>query len=411
MSETSTQADAAPPSRRRGRAVTSMALIVIVSILLPLAGVTVWVRNLVLDSPRYVDTVAPLSKNEAIREAVAIRVSTEVIDALDVRRRAQEALPKRAKFLAAPIATGAQELVRSTTLRLLETDTFDKVWRLANENAHDQIVVALTGEEKGAITTNDGKVVLNLGPLAAGVARQLGSLGIGVPKNLDVSRLNVRFVLIASDDLKSVQTYARVLDKLSWILPLITFLLYAVAVFLAANRRRALMRVGVGVMIAMGVSIVGFGFARSTYLDNLPDTVQSPAAAAAIFDTVTRFVERGIRALLVIGLLVWLGAWLSGPSKPAVTVRRQWNLMTGRAGMGLSSAVEIGPVNRWVAANATGLRFAVGGVILGLLWIWDHPGGLTILFLGVLLVAGLGVIQVLGAGAKTEVQEASESTA
>ena len=60
--------------RRRGRTTASIALVVIASVLLPLAGATVWVRNLVLDSARYVDTVAPLSSNPAVREAVATRV-------------------------------------------------------------------------------------------------------------------------------------------------------------------------------------------------------------------------------------------------------------------------------------------------------------------------------------------------
>ena len=101
------------------------------------------------------------------------------------------------------------------------------------------------------------------------------------------------------------------------------------------------------------MTIIGYGFARTAYLDNLPSTVQSPAAAAAIFDTVTRFMERGIRTLLAIGLLVWLIAWLGGPSRPAVAIRRQWNRAMGRAGAGIGGG-EPGPVNRWAGANAMG---------------------------------------------------------
>lgn len=311
MTVVSAEAEATSSSRHRGRASTSIALIVLASILLPLAGVTVWVRNLVLDSDRYVDTVAPLSRNPAVRDAVATRVGSEVVDALDLQTRAQSALPQRARSLATPIAAGAEQLVRDITVRLLESEKFDQVWRFANRRAHDQIVVALTGRENGAVTTNDGRVVLDLGSLAEDVARKLGDLGVTVPKTLDVSRLNVKFVLIASDDLKSVQSYARLLDRLAWVLPLITLLVFAAAVVIAPKRRRAVLRVGVGVTVAMAVTLIGYGFARSTYLDHLPDTVQSSAAAAAIFDTVTRFLERGMRAILVIGVLAWVGAWLA----------------------------------------------------------------------------------------------------
>ncbi len=389
-------------AKHRGRSTTSIALIVIGSLLLPLAGITVWVRNLVLDSSRYVDTVAPLSKDPAIREAVAQRVAARVVDVLDVEQRAQDALPTRAKFLAAPIAAGAQQLVDNATIKVLESDAFPKIWEFANENAHDQIVVALTGRTRGAVTTDDGKVVLNLGPLAQKVATQLGDLGIGVPENIDVSKINAKFVLVASDDLASVQTYARLLDKLAWILPLITLLLYAAAVYVGPRRRVALMRVGFGVAVAMVVSLVAYGFARSAYLDGLPSSVQSTAAAAAVFDTVTRFVERGLRTLLVLGLVVWAAAWLAGPSRGATAVRTRWNRLMGRAGEGIGEVVEIGPVGRWAAANVMGLRIGLFAVLVLTLFVWDRPTGLVILSLGVLGVVGLGVIQMLAAGGSAD---------
>jgi len=153
---------------------------------------------------------------------------------------------------------------------------------------------------------------------------------------------------------------------------------------------------GVGVTIAMAVSVIGYGFARTTYLDNLPSTVQSHAAAAAVFDTVTRYVERGFRTLLAIGLLVWLAAWLAGPSRPAEAVRRQWNRAAGRVG-----ADEVGPVNRWVAANVMGLRIGLVAVLLVLLLAWTRPTGLVVLGFALVALIGLAVIQVLAAGGQT----------
>lgn len=410
MTQDTTEPSTTKMSRHRGRATASITLIVVASLLLPLAGMTVWVRNLVLDPSRYVDTVAPLSKDPDVREAVATRVSTELVVALDVRKRAASALPKRAKFLAAPIAAGAQQLVHTSTLKILESDQFDKVWRFANQRAHDQIVNALTGRKGNAVTTSDGKVILNLGPLARAVAGRLGELGIEVPKNLDVSALDVKFVLIDSADLRSAQTYSRMLDQLAWVLPALTLVLFGLAVLIAPRRRNAVLRVGVGITIAMAVSVIAYGFARTTYLDNLPPTVQNHAAAAAIFDTVTRFVERGLRALLAIGLLVWLAAWLAGPSRPAEAVRRQWNRALGRAGSGLGSAAEIGPVNRWVAKNSTGLRIGLVAALLLLLLAWERPTGLVVVLFAVVGLVGVGVIQLLGAGG-AEATDASASHA
>ena len=393
---TADAANVEKPSRHRGRAITSIVLIVIASLLLPLAGMTVWVRNMVMDTSRYVDTMAPLASDPAVQEAVSVRVSNELVSALDVAKRAKAALPERAQFLAAPIAAGAQQLVQTATLKILESDQFDKIWRFANDRAHDQVVSALTGRKGKAVTTADGKVVLNLGPMAQAVAARLANLGVGVPKNLDVTRLNVKFVLIDSADLASVQDYAKLLDKLAWVLPVLTLLLFGLAILIAPRRRKAVLHTGVGVTIAMAVSVIGYGFARTTYLDNLPSTVQSHAAAAAVFDTVTRYVERGFRTLLAIGLLVWLAAWLAGPSRPAEAVRRQWNRAAGRVG-----ADEVGPVNRWVAANVMGLRIGLVAVLLVLLLAWTRPTGLVVLGFALVALIGLAVIQVLAAGGQT----------
>ncbi len=309
--------------RRRWRVIASIALIVIASVLLPLAGATVWVRNLVLDRSRYVDTIAPLAENQAVREAVARRVSTELAATLEIDQRAARALPEKARFLAAPIAAGAQLLVQTTALKILESPAFARTWRIANQRAHDQIVNALTGRHGSVVTNADGKVVLNLRPLAVAVAKRLAALGVRVPKNVDASRINVRFVLIDSKDLASVQDYAKLLDRLGWALPLLAAILYGLAVLAAPDRRQGVLRVGIGVAFAMVMSLLAYRYARTTYLDGLPSTVQSTAAAAAIFDTVTRFVHRGLQAMLFIGLLVVLCAWMMGPSRSAEALRRR----------------------------------------------------------------------------------------
>ena len=322
----------APRDRRRWRAIASLALIVSASVLLPLAGATVWVRNLVLDRSRYVETIAPLAKNQAVREAVARRVSTELAATLEIDKRAARALPETARFLAAPIAPGAQLLVQTTALKILESPAFARTWRSANQRAHDQIVNALTGRRGTAVTSADGKVVLNLRPLGVSVAKRLAALGVGLPKNMDASRVNARFVLVDSKDLVSVQNYAKLLDRLGWALPLLAVILYGLAVLAAPDRRKGVLRVGIGVTLAMVISLLAYRFARTTYLDGLPSAVQSTAAAAAIFDTVTRFVHRGFQTMLVIGLLVWLCAWMTGPSRGAEALRRQRSRVMRNAG-------------------------------------------------------------------------------
>ena len=394
-----TEGAASPSPRRRGRGVLAMVLIVVASLLLPLAAITVWVRNLMLNTDRYVETVRPLAHDPAVQEAVATRVGGALIANLDLQQRAQAALPERAKFLAAPIASGAQRLVHDTALRIVETQQFQTLWDRANERAHDQVVAALTGRDSDRIVNDNGKVVLRLGPLAAEVAQQLQHVGLGLPSTVDASRMDVRFVLIDSADLQSVQDYVKILDSLAWVLPILALLLYAGAVLVAVDRRVALKRVGIGATIAMVLAVVAYGFGRTLYLDSLPGPGPHPAGAV-VFDTATRFVERGFKFLLVLGVVTWLAAWLAGPSRPATALRGQWQRLVGRAGAAGGTS-RPGPVNRWTADHQGLLRgLLLAG--LGLLLVtWDRPTGKVVLLLAVVGLVGLAAVQLLAAGGRT----------
>jgi hypothetical protein len=373
---------------------------VVASLLLPLAGITVWTRNLMLNTDRYVQTVSPITSDPAVQEAIATRVSAALVGELDIAKRAKAALPDRAQFLAAPITTGATQLIHNATLRLVTTDQFHTLWDAANRRAHDQIVAALTGRDSKHVVNDKGKVVLQLGPIAAKVAEKLSTIGFALPSSVDVNRLNVRFVLIDSADLQSVQDYANVLDKLAWVLPILSLLLYAAAIAIARRKRVALGRVGIGIVIAMVVMVIAYGFARTAYLDSLPGPGKHEAGAV-IFDTLTRYFQRGLRVLLVVGILVWLIAWLAGPSRPARAVRRQWNGITGKDGDG-----EPGPVSRWAADHVGLLRGLLLGVLALVLVVAGRPTGKMVLLLAIVGLIGLGVIQLLAAGGERRDQVA-----
>jgi hypothetical protein len=383
-------------SRHRGRAITSVTLIVLASILLPLAGLTVWTRNLMLNTDRYVETVAPLAQDPQIQAAITNRVSTDLVERLDIDQRAADALPAKAKFLAPAIATGAQNLTARLTAKALTTSQFDSIWRFANERAHGQLVDALTGRNGKHVTTEQGKVVLNLGPLAVKVAQQLAKVGVKTPSNVSIERQNLRFVLIDSADLASVQSYVKLLDQLAWVLPILALLLYGAAIAIAPRRRKAVLRTGIGIAVAMAVAVLGYNLLRTVYLDSLPSTVQSPAAAAAVFDTLTRFLQRGLRILLLVGLVTAAIATLAGPSRGAVAIRGNWNRMFGKAGTATED--QPGPVRAWFAHSLKGLRIAILVIVLLVLVIWPRPTGVVFLWTAIFAVVALAVVQFVGSG-------------
>jgi hypothetical protein len=384
----------------RRRAITAVAFLVLGSILLPVSVLTVWTRNLVLDTDRYVETVTPLATDPAVVSALSARISNRVSDEIDVRSLAQEALPENAAFLAAPIAAGADNLIRQATDRLLASDRFEQAWINANRLGHEGLVTVLTGSEGDVVSIKDGKVVLQLGGLAqevlAAVDRQFGT---DLASRIPTERLDVDFVLVDSAQLADVQAAVRMLDRLAWFSVVLALGFLAISIAVAPDRRKAVLRVGAGVALSMLVLFLGFALGRDLYLTNLPEGVERPDVAAVFFDTLTRLVLQGVRLLFVLGVVVMAGAWLVGPSSAAARLRGLWDRVLGRGATMTGEAVDLGPVPAWISAHLAAVRWGiVGAAVLVLIW-WDRPTGRVVLFLALATLVPLAIVQLLAGAA------------
>jgi hypothetical protein len=92
----------------------------------------------------------------------------------------------------------------------------------------------------------------------------------------------------------------------------------------------------------------------------MPSDVLPQDAAAAIFDTLVRFLRDTIRAGVLLGVLVAAGAFLVGPSVTAVTLRRWGDTVLAAAQGGLVTlGLDMSPVTRWVTPRLNVLRGAV----------------------------------------------------
>ena len=133
--------------------------------------------------------------------------------------------------------------------------------------------------------------------------------------------VNKQMVLFQSDQLKKIRDGAHLLDVIGNWFPVLVVLIGAAGVLLAHRRRRALARTALGAAFACLVVAIGLVIARRYYLDHLPAQVQSEAAAAAIFDTLLRFLRVSLRTTIVLGVIIALGAYLIGPGRLPRAVR------------------------------------------------------------------------------------------
>ena len=370
-----------------------VAILVIVSVVLvPLAGLSIWVRNLVLDTNHYVDTVAPLAHNRAITDLVAERATNRLFQEVDVEAQAKDALPERAQFLAGPLSSGVQTFTHDAAQRVLATEQFATVWKEANRRAHAQVVKLLTGEGKNIAVKND-KVVLDLSAVIDEEVKRLDQRGVTVFDSVAKKQKNLQVELFDAGQLQKARSAVHLLDRLRIVLVVLVFVLLGAALALSGNRRRTLMRWALGVVIAMAVTAALLALGRSAYLS----VAKNHDAAGAAFDILVRYLRNGIRVIAALGIIVALAAFLSGPSRLAVRIREGAKSLIGGAGR---KADDVGwtpgPVGTWVAAHKVGLRVAGVVVAFLILFVWSSPRPLTLLVLALLLLVYLAAIELVG---------------
>ena len=401
MAETEPGPDT-PRQLPRWRRALVATLVVLSIVLAPLAVIAIFVRNQVLDTDRYVDTVAPLAENEAIIHTAADKLTARLFEAADVEQRTEDALPDRAAFLAGPLTDALARAAREGAVDLLESDQFQTLWREANRRAHDQVRAALTGEGPDALKIEEGQVVVDLKPLVRRIKDRLDDRGITVFDNVSLRR-DLKFEVFDASSIESAQSLVRLLDKISTVLGVLVFVFLAIALALSGNRRRTLLRWGIGLFFAMAFTAIAIALSRNAYLNAVSSDDLPRTSAGAAFDILVRFLRNAVRVLAVLGVIVAIGAFLTGDSRLAVGIRgRARRLVSGRADADAAEWVP-GSFATFVASHKPGLRLAGLAVVLLVLVWWDRPRPLTVLILALLFLAYLALVEFFGRAPKPAV--------
>jgi len=403
---------AGPGRRRHGGWRTPVAALLIAAgcVLAPVSVLAVWTGEQVSDTGRYVANVAPLAQNPAIRQALADKITNEITSHVDVTSLADQAasalsakgLPRVGTLLktfAPSIAGAVAGFIHGQVLKIVSSQQFAQAWVKANTVVHAELVKALSGQGNGAISVSNGQVTIGLGPFINEVKQDLSARGFTVVNSLPA--INPTFTLFSAKYLVRAQTGYRYINDLKIVLPILTLLLLGAGIYIARSHRRALIGAGLGFAASMLVLGAGLAIFRGIYLGSVPDSLPANAAAA-LFDTLVRFIREALRALLVLGLIVAAGAFLTGPSVTAVRTRHA--LASGIAWIrqsGERAGLRTGPAGPWTYQHRKGLR--IGAVALAALVFvfWGHPTGLVVILLTILLLVVLGLIELIGRPAGT----------
>jgi len=359
-----TPAPPAPSGPSRTRIIAARALVVLGVLLVMVSLLANFVRREALDRDTFRSTSQQLIANEDIRNQVAAAMVDQLYSNVDVAGVLQQRLPDNLQPLAAPLAGLGREAIDRGAQELLARPRVQSLFVDASSLAQAQVKRVLE-DDTPRLETSDGKVVLDLRPLVVQLGDRFGFLG-NLEQQLPPDA--ARITLLEADNLGTAQTVTQGLKVVAdwvWIPAIIC---WAVALWLVPGRRRREVRaIGIGLIIA-GIALLVIRRVAGSYLvDNLTQSDSVRPAVSAFWTILSDGLAEAAWVVVVVGVIVALGAWITGSGTRARRLRHTVGPWLARPALawGVFSAVLLLvvwalPLHRFLTAGILVVLAALG---------------------------------------------------
>ena len=291
-----------------------------------------WLKDQALDTDAWVAASGKILADDEVRSAVAVHLVDELFDNVDVsggvsNAASDSALDTELGTTLAPLIASVGPLVEGALRdvsvevadRVLASSSVQQLWEGTNRVAHTALLALLDDEQVEGVTVENDAVILELEPLIAQLASDLG---------IDVSAADLpddfgQIVVAEDTDLSTVQAAVKVIRVMSSLLVLIVLGLFGLAIYLARGQRRRILLACASSLLLVGVVLlVVRAIGGDAIVEALTDTEAQIEPMGAVWAIATELLVNVATALIAYGAVVLIGAWLAGPARPAVAIRR-----------------------------------------------------------------------------------------
>jgi len=213
----------------------------------------------VTDQESYLDAVAPLADDPAVRTAVADQLSAAV----------DESVPE-----------AARQLVDQSITAFVESERFRPTWVELNREVHPQLL-ALLRDDGGGLAVEGDAVMLDLGVVAADLKARF--VADGVPLAERIPEVAARVELVSGPAVRQAVPAFDLLEQLSVWLPVAVIGLIVLGLVLSARRGQTLVVTGFGLVVAMLLVVLARWLLRSQLVARSP----TPDLAGPFYDALT----------------------------------------------------------------------------------------------------------------------------
>ncbi|CAN5380116.1 hypothetical protein BH09ACT10_BH09ACT10_04630 [soil metagenome] len=357
---------------------TIVVLAVVGCLLAVVSLVSVWGRNQILDTDRYIANVKPLANDPIIQDEVARHVSKAIADQLDAQARANSALPERAEFLAPALGEEFNRFIGRKTLQFTRSDAFSRLWVSVNSVGHRELVDLLTGDDASdTVAITNGRLQLDLTSMVTAVRDRLARAGLQVVAALPPITLVIDIADADAERVENARIAVTWLDRAANWLPFVTLGILIGAIALSRRRLRAGALIAISLMVTMILTRAAIFMGASIAADHILKSIASTEAVHAYYTHLTALLRRG-------AVLVGLAATVAGLIAVAFVPARTAIERRGFSKDDLPSVREP-------------LRLAIVLVAGGILLVWYSPGVAGAFAVILLAAAAIVVVSRVGA--------------
>jgi hypothetical protein len=257
------------------RPLASSMLAVIATFLLFPAVVANWARSNVYDRDAFSDHAVQALQDDAVRRALAERIVAEIL------------------AVSSPQAVSVRPLIELVTTTVVDSITFREIYRDAVGRVHDDLFGDGVSREPLALTLVDALIVVT-----AYIRQAYPEAGAQLPTDLTSAFVDLR----NEEWAVNVATSGRDVEYLAFVLPALSVVLFAAAVWTSPQRRRTFTGIGFGLIAVAALIVVAKDAGQDALLGRAG--VGDRAVNAAIWHAYTNSLDGWAWILGGLGFLV-----------------------------------------------------------------------------------------------------------
>lgn len=327
----------------KARRIATIVLVVLTSITVLVSVVAVWATRTVFNTDRFTRVFEGVISDPAVTAALSERLTDEVADAVQQSGVIADNVPSELQPLLPVLGGAVRGFVSGEVDKFLQSDTGQEIMVRAVRRTHQAAMRVLEGSDSPGdlVSVESGAVTLNLVPAVVAVLERVQERGLLTSVDLpqlddsqspqeQVELLSEaigrelrptfgQFTVYESDRIDEAENAVSVardvfkqIKRFVVLLVIFALLMIAVTIWVAPDRRRAMIQLGIGVAIAVVVAVI----VERRIIKAIPKAItELPAreAAESILAVFGGSLNTANGSLFVVALLVALIGFMARP--------------------------------------------------------------------------------------------------